>query len=72
MQIALKCSQINTFSLQLLHEDVQVSAGGLFTIDMTLLFSVNIKTYHVVQNKNILIFTDGGSCMYLYCYINSV
>jgi hypothetical protein len=34
--------QLNPFGLQMLHDDIRISAGGFFTVDMHLFFSVNI------------------------------
>ncbi|KAK9759285.1 7tm Chemosensory receptor [Popillia japonica] len=35
-----KCLWINAFALQLLHERVEVSAGGFFIVDVTILVSM--------------------------------
>jgi hypothetical protein len=34
--------QLNPFGLQLLHDDIRISAGGFFTVDMHLFFSVSV------------------------------
>jgi hypothetical protein len=40
--------QLNPFGLQMLHDDIRISAGGFFTVDMHLFFSVNVaKLIHI-------------------------
>jgi hypothetical protein len=40
--------QLNPFGLQMLHDDIKISAGGFFTVDMHLFFSVNVaKLIHI-------------------------
>jgi hypothetical protein len=36
--------QLNPFALQILHDNIRISAGGFFTVDMQLFFSVNVAT----------------------------
>jgi hypothetical protein len=36
--------QLNPFALQILHDNVRISPGGFFTVDMQLFFSVNMAT----------------------------
>jgi hypothetical protein len=36
--------QLNQFALQILHDNVRISAGGFFIVDMQLFFSVNMAT----------------------------
>jgi hypothetical protein len=40
--------QLNPFGLQMLHDDIRISAGGFFTVDMHLFFSVSVaKLKHI-------------------------
>lgn len=45
--------EIENFSMQLLHNKVQVTAGGFFPIDFTLLYTVRIYIYIYIGGRRV-------------------
>jgi hypothetical protein len=60
----LKYFQLKAFSLQFFHEKMELTAAGLFTIDVQLVFSVSSESVIVQIRKKIL--DDGGLRQLLY------
>jgi hypothetical protein len=43
--------QLKAFALQMLHNNVDISASGLFIVDKALLFSVNYQKFLVLSDE---------------------